>query len=106
MNHQVIILGGGISGRSTAWKLAQRGCPVTVLEADNSCVSASGFLDQPPIIAYTVAVGCCNRWSVGVVFQHVSGETPCVARTMRQTLPRKVQSRRPPDDTTRIQAGL
>ena len=31
----VIILGGGVSGLSAAWKLAARGIPVTVLEASS-----------------------------------------------------------------------
>jgi glycine/D-amino acid oxidase-like deaminating enzyme len=36
VNHQVIVSDSGISGLSTAGKLAQLGCPVTVIEADDA----------------------------------------------------------------------
>lgn len=54
MNHHVIILGGGISGLSTAWKLAELGCPVTVLEAE---ATVGGLASTVRIGPYAVDVG-------------------------------------------------
>ena len=33
---KAIIIGGGITGLSTAWKLSENGCKVNVIERDNS----------------------------------------------------------------------
>jgi protoporphyrinogen oxidase len=54
MNHHVIILGGGISGLSAAWKLAQLDIPVTVLEAEDAVGGLARTVRQGP---YALDVG-------------------------------------------------
>ena len=33
---KIIIIGGGITGLSSAWRLSEKGCKVNVIECDNS----------------------------------------------------------------------
>jgi sarcosine oxidase subunit beta len=39
---EIVIIGGGVMGTSTAWQLAQRGAKVTLLERDHLAAQASG----------------------------------------------------------------
>ena len=44
MEHKIIILGGGISGLSLAWKLSSKGLKVHVLESESEVGGLAGTL--------------------------------------------------------------